>query len=89
MATEAEANRARTLHAETLRAKGAHALSVEAGERYAKTGFVVVAHVDAGVKLPSSLKLESEGKPVGKSARKSGTTVPLITIPAERFKVGL
>jgi hypothetical protein len=82
MATLSQANRARELHADDLRKRGAHGLAVEDGKRYRKTGHVVVAFVNSGTTLPKTLEV----KPVG---RGKTIEVPLVTVTAERFKVSL
>lgn len=77
MATRAQANRARTAHADALAKKGAHAVGVEDGKSFGKPGFVVVAYVEPGKEVDLPATIGSEAKDV---------EVPLVVERAEMFK---
>lgn len=66
MATKAQANQARTLHADDLEKLGAHAIGVDSGTTYGKAGFVVVAFVAPGkdLALPTKLTVETTSKSI-------------------------
>ena len=75
MATEEQANKARSKYADKLVKAGAHAIGIDKQ----KSGFVVVAHVAPNERheLPDKLSLK-----VGDDT----VEVPVITKRAERFK---
>ncbi|MCV3243602.1 hypothetical protein ABID19_006629 [Mesorhizobium robiniae] len=79
MATLDEANSARQRHADGLAKIGAHAVGVEKGEPYGRSGWVVVAYTQPGaaVKLPESLTINHQGNDVD---------VPLVVQKAEPFE---
>ena len=79
MATQDQANSARTQHADDLAKLGVHAIGVENGEAFGRKGWVVVVYVapDAAVDLPDALKTGREGNAVN---------VPLVVEKAEPFE---
>ena len=79
MATRGQADQARALHADGLAKQGAHAVGVEPGKAYGKSGFVVVAYIEPNkaVSLPEKLTLETDLKSI---------SVPLVIEKAGMFK---
>ncbi|MBY5827117.1 hypothetical protein [Rhizobium leguminosarum] len=81
MATLDEANLARAQHADELAKVGVHAVGVEKGEAFGRTGWVVVAYTQSPAEelpqLPDFLTTKEEGNAV---------EVPLLVQRAEPFE---
>jgi hypothetical protein len=80
MASEAEADQARRQHGGDLMRRGAHAIGVEDGRGYGKSGWVVVAHVapKAKVDLPATLPC---------AGAQGQVDVPVVPVRSEPFQL--
>ena len=78
MASEKQANKARELYSDLLVKRGAHAIGVADGQRYGKSGFVVVVYAASRTspKIPHKLKGDLDGKPF---------EVDVVTVVTEPF----